>query len=250
MGRTRFYFNKLLGKPSVFDFQLLDESVRLDIASTQEIQYARDIGVERELVDLMRDTVTNGDTIFDIGSNIGVLSLLLAKHDNGVDSTVHCFEPEPKNFHQLSKNIEHNTLMGRLHPHLLALGSKDGPIDLPTPSNERERRHSIAANKIATDPITVPMQTMDSFVEQHRVAPDIVKINAESAAGQVLAGMGALINSGAPRDIFLDIHPMGDDELMPDGRTPIENWLMDRGYTMAWSNQHRAIEHRHFKLTI
>lgn len=249
MGRTRFYLNKFLGQPSVFDVLVLDELLRLEIASTQEIRQARNLSKEHEWVDLMRDTLTNGDTIFDIGSNIGLVSLLLAKHDNGVDSTVHCFEPEPTHFHQLSKNVEHNTLVGRLHPHQLALGSKDGPIDLPILESPRKARRFDKTDD-GTDSITVQMQTMDSFVEQHRVAPDIVKINVKGAEGQVLAGMEALFVSGAPRELFLDVHTKGNGKFMPDGETRIENWLADRGYTLVWNHKHRSTEHCHFKLTL
>ncbi len=249
MGRTRFYINKLFGQPSVFDFQLLGESVRLSIASTREIRRARDIDIERELVELMRDSLSIGDTIFDIGANIGLISLLLAKHENGVDSTVHCFEPEPRNFHQLSQNIENNNLVGRLHPHQLALGAEDGAVDLHIRGNEGEGRHSIASDKGSTDTITVQLQTMGSFVEQHRVAPDIIKIDVEGAEGQVLAGMEALIGTGVPREIFLEIHPKGDGEFMPDGHTTIETWLSARGYTMVWSKKRGSGQHCHFKLT-
>lgn len=249
MGRTRFYFNKLFGQPSVFDFQLLGESVRLGIASSREIRRARDINSKRELIELMRDTLTIGDTIFDIGSNIGLVSLLLAKHDNGVDSTLHCFEPEPRNFNQLNQNIEHNNLVGRLHPHQLALGAEDGAVDLHISGDVGEGRHSIASDEGSTDTITVQLQTMGSFVEEHRVAPDIIKIDVEGAEGRVLAGMDALIGTGVPREIFLVIHPKGDGEFMPDGHTTIETWLSARGYTMVWSKKRKSRLQCHFKLT-
>jgi len=150
MSLIRFYINKLLGRESVFDFTLLGQSVRLGIAARREIRRANEIDTETELVELMRRTVSPGDTIFDIGANIGLISLLLAKHDNGLDSTVHCFEPEPRNFKQLTQNIAHNDLVGRLHAHQLALGADNGTVDLHIRGTEGEGRHSIATSKGAS----------------------------------------------------------------------------------------------------
>jgi len=247
MSLIRFYLNKLLGKESVFDFLLLGERVRLGIAAPREIKRAKEIGTETELVELMRRTLTPGDTIFDIGANIGLISLLLAKHDNGLDSTVHCFEPEPRNFKQLNQNIKHNQLLGRLHAHQLALGAENGTVDLHIRGTEGEGRHSIATDKGSTDSIAVTVQTMAAFANENRVTPDVIKIDVEGAEGQVLAGMEPLLNQAPPKHIFLEIHPKGEGEYMPDGTTTIERWLTERHYKLAWKNKRGSGEHCHFQ---
>jgi len=247
MSLIRFYVNKLLGKESVFDFSLLGQSVRLGIAAPREIRRAKEIGTETELVELMRRTISTGDTIFDIGANIGLISLLMAKHENGLDSTVHCFEPEPRNFKQLNQNIELNQLLGRLHAHQIALGAENGTVNLHIRGTEGEGRHSIATDKGATDSIAVTLQTMASFVEEKKVSPDVIKIDVEGAEGQVLAGMEPLLSHAAPKHIFLEIHPKGEGEFMPDGSTTIESWLTARDYELAWKNKRGSGEHCHFR---
>jgi len=237
---------KIVASTRTLNFNLLGETVRLGIAAPREIRRAKEIGTETELVELMRKTLTTGDTLFDIGANIGLISLLMAKHDNGLDSTVHCFEPEPRNFKQLSQNIKHNELLGRLHAHQLALGAENGSVDLHIRGTEGEGRHSIATSKGATDAISVKLQTMAAFVEETGVTPDIIKIDVEGAEGQVLAGMEPLIGSAAPTHIFLEIHPKGEGEFMPDGKTTIESWLKDRGYTLSWKDKRGSGEHCHF----
>lgn len=248
MNLIRFYLNKLAGKESVFDFSLLGQTVRLGIAAPREIRRAKEIGTETELVELMRRTLSNGDTIFDIGANIGLISLLMAQHDNGLDSTIHCFEPEPRNYKQLTRNIELNELRGRLHAHQLALGADNGSIDLHIRGTEGEGRHSIATSKGATDTISVKLQTMAAFASEHKVSPNIIKIDVEGAEGQVLAGMEPLLTSTPPAHIFLEIHPKGEGEFMPDGTTTIEQWLTERGYILAWKNTRGSGEHCHFKI--
>lgn len=239
MNLIRFYFNKLTGRESVLDFSILGETLRLNIATQNQITRAKKVRAETEWVDLMRNTVTIGDTIFDVGANNGVFSLLLAKHDNGLDSTLVCFEPDPERFSQLTQTIKHNQLLGRLQAHQVALWADNGTADMLIPSRE---------HKGETNTIGIKLQTMASFAEEHGVSPDIVKINVGSAAGQVLAGMESLISEQVPTHIFINIHSNGEGECMPDGTTAIDSWLTQRGYNGAWKNKRGKNERCHFTL--
>lgn len=246
MNLFRFYLNKLTGKPSIFEFTLLGQSVTLGIAAPREIRRAREIEIESELVQHMRATLRDGDTLFDIGANIGLISILLANGDKGGSSQVHSFEPEPRNFRQLKKNIDLNGLSGRVHPHQLALGASEGQVDLHIRGSEGEGRHSIASSKGATDAISVELTTMAIFCARENVQPAMIKIDVEGAEGQVLAGMEGLLQDMPPAHVFLEVHPKGDGDLMPDGST-IQDWMGERGYELAWNNVRGSGEHRHYR---
>lgn len=239
MHLIKHLINKLSGRQSVLDFSIQGENLRLSIDSANEIARAKQVGAQTDLINAMRNTITTGDTIFDVGSNSGLLSLLLAKHDNGLDSTVHCFEPEPKKYQQLLQNIEHNRVLGQFQAHKVALWAENGTADLLIPDKNR---------KGESNAVAVQLQTMTAFSEEHNVLPDIVTIYMKSAAGQVLAGMENLMNNQAPTHIFLQIHPNGEDEFMPDGTTRIESWLTDLGYSKTWRNVCSLGEQCHFKL--
>ncbi len=246
MNLLRFYLNKLTGKPSVSDFRLLGQSVTLGIAAPREIRRAREIEIESELVEHMRKVLREGDTIFDIGANIGLISILLAKGENGGQSQIHSFEPEPRNFRQLGNNIGLNNLKAQIHPHQLALGATEGQVELHIRGSEGEGRHSIASSKGATGAISVELTTMSNFCAREQVQPDIIKIDVEGAEGQVLAGMEGLLQQAAPAHVFLEVHPKGDGDLMPDGST-IQDWMLARGYELAWNNVRGSGEHRHYR---
>lgn len=248
MNLFRFYLNKLTGKPSVFDFKLLGQKVTLGIAAPREIRRAREIEIESELVQHMRAVLREGDTIFDIGANIGLISILLANGEKGGQSQVHSFEPEPRNFRQLSNNIGLNDLSARVHPHQLALGASEGQVELHIRGSEGEGRHSIATSKGATGAISVELTTMANFCARENLTPNIIKIDVEGAEGQVLAGMDGLLQDSPPADVFLEVHPKGDGDLMPDGST-IQDWMLARGYELAWNNVRGSGEHRHYRHT-
>jgi len=246
VNKLSFYLNKLLGKPAIGQFTLLGQRVTLGISAPREIRRANDIEIESELVDHMRPAMQAGDVLYDVGANIGLISILMAKYESCSTLQVFCFEPEPKNFNQLSNNIELNQLGQRVSCHQMALGAAQGEIALHVRGTAGEGRHSIATDKGATDSIQVKLDTLSNFASEAGKPPTVVKIDVEGAEGQVLAGMNALMQTQPPREIFMEIHPKGDGDAMPDGER-IHDWMEQRGYTMVWNNTRRSGEHRHYR---
>jgi len=243
----RHAINKVFGRSTTLSIELAGESIKLFISTPREIRRAHAIHHELEFVERIRDNLRAGDTVFDIGANIGVLTILIAKHQNNAVSRVFSFEPEPQNFQQLQQNIGLNDLDSRVFPHQIALGATPGEVSLHVRGNAGEGRHSIAESKGATDAITVALTTCSAFAKQENALPDVLKIDVEGAEGQVLAGLSELLKSHSPRDIFLEIHSKGDGDRMPDGST-IHDWFEQNNYKLAWNVERRSGEHRHYCL--
>ncbi len=70
--------------------------------------YASGLIHEETTTNLFKKTIKKGDTIVDLGANIGYFTLLAAKL-TGREGKVYSFEPEPKNYNYLLKNIKLNT---------------------------------------------------------------------------------------------------------------------------------------------
>jgi FkbM family methyltransferase len=244
----RLIFNRLIGKPTIVNADLLGQPVKLDITAKRELRRARKISHETDLVIRLREYLQDGDTIYDIGANIGLISLVMALHPSGLNSKVHSFEPEPKNFDQLKKNIALNGLTGRVIPQRLALGMSEGEVQLFVRGTAGEGRHSIAEAKGSTDSISVPLKTATNFARETGDMPTIVKIDVEGAEGQVIGGFEELIGEHPPRDFFMEIHSKGDGDKMPDGET-IDAWLTSHGYELVWSVGRRSGEHRHYRFS-
>jgi FkbM family methyltransferase len=243
----RFFLNRLQGRETVLNATLVDRPVRVAIDSRRELKRLRKMENERPLVERIWDHLSAGDTIYDIGANIGMVSLLLAKDPAGKECHLHCFEPEPRNFRQLSRNIELNGLTGRMTPHALALGAVEGEVELHLVKDETGSGcHSIAKAERSCRSIRVPLFTADAMVRAEGRPPQVVKIDVEGAEGQVLAGMEETLRSGVVRDIFLEIHDKGDGDKMPNGET-IHDWLAARGYALAWSTERSHEQHRHYR---
>lgn len=246
MNKLRFYLNKLLGKSNIGQFNLLGQQITLGISAPREIRRAHDIEIESELIEHMRPAMQADDVLYDVGANIGLISILMARHESGASAQVLCFEPEPRNFEQLSNNVSLNQLNDRVSCHQMALGATEGEIVLHVRGTAGEGRHSIATDKGATDSILVKLSTMSHFAQNSGRYPDVIKIDVEGAEGQVLAGMEELMQDHPPREIFMEIHPKGDGDAMPSGEL-IHDWLEKRGYALLWSNTRRSGEHRHYR---
>lgn len=246
MGSLRLLVDKILGRETVLDFDVLGTPMRLAVVSRREIRRAHATGKEVEFVGRMVEALREGDTIWDVGANIGVISLLLIGRTEGEASRVHAFEPEPQNFRQLLRNIAENGREDRITAHRLALGDRIGEIELFVRGGPGEGRHSTVAAAGSTGTIEVGVQTADAFAASDGAPPDLVKIDVEGAEGRVLAGMESLLAGGRPRELFMELHPKGEADRMPDG-SAIHDWLAERGYERIWQSGHGSRAHCHYR---
>jgi FkbM family methyltransferase len=242
----KYFLNKLTGNDTQLDVELAGQSVSLSVTARREIRRAHAVHHEVDFIERMSAALKPGDIVYDIGANIGVITVLLARHTSGNVKQVYSFEPEPRNFKQLCGNVAANSLEGMVSPQQMALGASNGEASLHVRGEAGEGRHSITEARGATDSITVPVQTATAFAESSGAAPSLVKIDVEGAEGQVLEGMSGLLSTRPPRDIFLEIHDKGDGDKMPDGRS-IHQWFLDNDYHMAWNVERRSGEHRQYR---
>jgi FkbM family methyltransferase len=130
--------------------------------------------------------VHSGDTVFDIGANIGLWSLYLAElvGDRG---TVEAFEPVPGNIQRLEENLE---LSGHrnVHVHTIALGSKTGAVYLYVPYDPGS---AALAPEQQGDHLKVTAQCRrldDVWAERGRPHVAFVKMDVEGSEPEVLRG--------------------------------------------------------------
>ncbi|MCJ7424010.1 FkbM family methyltransferase, partial [Candidatus Bathyarchaeota archaeon] len=88
---------------------------------------------EAQEVMVLRKIVRSGDTVFDIGANVGQFTCLLA-HLAGSKGAVHAFEPIPPVFHKLQNNISRNGLSSTVLLNQCALSDKKGFVQMYVPA--------------------------------------------------------------------------------------------------------------------
>jgi len=133
--------------------------------------------------------VDRNDIVIDIGAACGVFSLFAA---GKTKNTVFAFEPEPKNFELLNKNIQTNFL-SNVKISNNAVSDKVGTTKLFI--YKRHEWHTIINNysaDILGSFIEVPTVTLEHIIKSNKLNKiDFLKMDCEGAEGLILKSINA-----------------------------------------------------------
>jgi FkbM family methyltransferase len=139
--------------------------------------------------------VKEGGKCFDIGTNIGIWSLLMSEIC-GETGRVYSFEPTPLTLKNLRENIE---LSGKTNITVIptALGDEKGEVNIYTPADPG--RTSMAPETEGDVSNQVPVNRLDEVWEElGRPQISFVKMDVEGAEPLVLAGGGRFFQQCRP----------------------------------------------------
>ena len=152
---------------------------------------------EPHLQRAIRRYVKYGATAYDIGANLGYVSLSLAKKV-GANGRVFAFEPLPENLEKLRKNIALNKLKN-VSIESSAVSDRTGRDVIRVAGNASMA--SMAWHQHDPSAVEIAIQTiaLDELTESGRIPmPHFVKIDVEGAEGMVLSGMRRTISTARP----------------------------------------------------
>ena len=152
---------------------------------------------EPHLQRIIREYVKPGDTVYDIGANIGYVSLSLAKQV-GPTGRVIAFEPVPKNIERLQQNIALNKIENVQVFECAASNVNGEAIIRMTDSLSMASLVWHQDNPQATE-ITIRTVVIDEMVEKGELpCPSFVKIDVEGFEAGVLQGMVRTLKRAMP----------------------------------------------------
>ena len=140
----------------------------------------------------------NGETVFNVGANVGYLGLWLARHAQRKGHAVQVigFEPEPTNLAQMHRNVALNPSLSVIcEP--IALGNFDGSADFySTSTGNGDGAASFKPRQAATR-VKVTVRKLDTYLAGEGVKPDWLILDVEGSGGDVLlAGRKPFANIG------------------------------------------------------
>jgi FkbM family methyltransferase len=150
---------------------------------------------DRKITWLCRKLLRPGDTAIDIGANLGVVTLAMAKFV-GPSGRIHCFEPNPAMQNLLSQSINRSHRNVRLHK--VALGAEDAELELHIP------RDNVGAGSFVhyldtAKTIKCPVRRLADIIEAEAINHvRLVKIDVEGFENEVLLGSGILLSRLRP----------------------------------------------------
>ena len=146
---------------------------------------------------VMRDTLSPGMTVVDVGANVGYFTLL-ACGSVGQEGRVYAFEPDPETYRMLFRSVEMNGFRPFCECYQLALSSVRGSATFYRFSAHfggNSLWHQGGSTTEFGDEVSeVQIQTVpfDDFAEQAGIAGrriDVIKIDTEGSEAHVLQGM-------------------------------------------------------------
>jgi len=163
---------------------------------------------EPELQAAIRDWVEAGMVVYDVGANVGYITLILAL-TTGKTGHVFAFEALPANKERLSMNIVLNNFIDKVTILDYAVIDKPGKTHfLIGPSDDMGKAEGSAGREEIAylESIQIDGISIDSFVfEMDYPAPDLIKIDIEGGEILALPGMKRLLSEIKPI-ILLELH--------------------------------------------
>jgi FkbM family methyltransferase len=193
---------------------------------------------EPELAEAVREFLHPGMTVYDVGANIGYVSLLLA-HAVRPNGKVFAFEALPANVERIRCNVALNGLEDRIALVPRAVADRSGELSFYV-------HESVGMGKVAGSAgragehyqaeIKVLAVSLDEFVyEQGNPAPDAVKMDIEGGEVLALPGMKRILAEHHPL-LLLELHG-------PESEKVAWETLTAAGYTLrAMASGYPVIE--------
>ena len=186
-------------------------------------------GLQRSAGDLfrvVRNYVSADSVVWDIGSNLGILSFCSAAKV-GPNGKVYSLEADPRYADIQSRTLRKlSSNTGKVTILCAAVANRFGILDLVIPKKGHARNHlSIVEGNSAGDADMtkqVVTLTLDSLLE-HWSPPNFIKIDVEGA--ELLAIEGA-------KKLFSEVRPVGYIECSPANSRPLTDFFADLNYDL------------------
>lgn len=185
------------------------------------------------------DRMAPGSVFWDIGANIGVLTLYAALRG---DLEVWAFEPAAVNYYNLAANCELNGLDGQVRCLQLGFGDSNEILDLHIsqmmPARSFTFREKLLrkpkSGKPRSFPCHQPAQVwrIDDFIDHYRLSrPNYLKIDVPGLTPEILLGGRRTLSDAAVREVQVEAREQG-----PGGRRVL-SLMSEAGFEISRRNK-------------
>ena len=161
---------------------------------------------EKEYCDYWMKLARKATTIFDVGANVGLYSLLAAAVNPA--SRIHAFEPTPEIGEAFCENIRLNN-MQNIFMNALGVGNSNGQAFLQRfmgGEDIYDGMNFISAQKSESANLPINVTTIADYCRQNGVARiDLMKMDIEGGEYNALLGAKNLLEAQAVGCIFLEL---------------------------------------------
>jgi FkbM family methyltransferase len=182
--------------------------------------------LDRKVTWICSRIVRPGDTVLDIGANIGIVTLWLSELV-GDTGSVHSFEPNPDVATVLLAGLEHKKVRNT-SVHQYALGTERSTLELMVPRHNRGSASLVRhKGREACDAYTVTTDTLSHVVAESGIGSiRFMKIDVEGFEEEVFRGGEEMFRTTPPDAILFE--SAGEKDTSADDR--VIGMLRQHGY--------------------
>lgn len=207
----RMYFRWALPRDGILHLEIAGISGKFSPQTPEELRMLEGIDGEQRILELLIRNLRPGDVVWDVGSNVGLYTIFMAKAV-GKNGQVIAFEPEEQSYEHLLENLELNDLQN-VRAFRKALGDWSGEARL----HIGEGKGDFSLSRLQTverEQQVVKVVQGDQFVEsEHLPLPNVMKIDVEGHELAVIRGLSRTLAYNSCRLVCCEIHP----HLLPPG---------------------------------
>ncbi len=162
---------------------------------------------EPHLIRAIKDFCKADMTIYDVGANIGYLSLIFARLI-GMEGKVYAFEPLPENSQRIADHIALNSLQNIIHLIPYAVSDHEGIQTFLVHWHTALSRLTTCSHKDNEfiKKIEIKSLRLDDFVfRDGNPQPNIIKIDIEGGGVKAIPGMLEIVRKARPI-LFMELH--------------------------------------------
>lgn len=163
----------------------------------------------REELNRLREENDGEITVLECGANIGFYAFIEASV-LGEQANIYAVEPDPRNIELLRRGVKENEFEDRIKIVQSAFGPEKGEATLNRSTQSNCSRVGEAPEFGTTsESITVDVQSVDGFLNDHDIEPtdvNVVRMDVEGYESKILEGMSNLLKTDSDLVLFIEIH--------------------------------------------
>lgn len=212
----------------IVEFDVAGRRIRCELPDTdgvaRELDWIGVRGEEAATIQVIAKLAASSEATVDVGANVGLYTTIAATCSDG---PVWAFEPVPRTFEILEKNVERNDLGDQVQVARRAVGRDKGRTSFHVPWGDCPSSASLSATGyrgLEGELIEVDVVRLDDALDPD-VPVGLVKIDVEGFEDAVIDGMSNLITRWSPSIVLESNH---------DGPyAEVEARLRSHGYQFA-----------------
>lgn len=180
----------------------------------------------------LMDGIQSGDTVWDIGANVGFYTEKFAEIV-GTEGCVVAFEPAPGAAAKVVEIAERYPIV-RLVQAAVSESSGTAYFDVSSGGDSVTNHLSGEAGEGSEDSVAVDVVSGDNYAKENGV-PNVIKIDVEGFEIEAIRGMQEMLKNTKLRAVYCEVHfGVLESRGMADAPVEIEKRLRTAGFSVKW----------------